>query len=232
MYRSVGAVVSAALLVLCLPVPHAVACSPAYPMLTIDRDRLVPGDRVRVAGDQDTRPFDCGMPPLPSSPPAPSAGVTPDPDPGPSQTPLVGVPLPTTPAVVPPLARPPYAPREVLPAAVVVTISDERGYHGNPPRNVRELAQVAADPPTRLPGGYLRHTFSAVVTLPADLRPGSYVIDAHQNGTVNFGSVSVTVVATLPVNGSSSLALVATGLLALVAGAGAVVLGRRAGLSG
>ena len=209
---------------LALPLPAAVACSPAPPYPEIDRERVVAGGTLRISGDEMTGPFDCGLrPPPPAASesatpsPQPSEGLSPAPDPGPTTVPT-GLPTPFFPADAFRVAA-----RAGTVHVVLRTYAEWPADHG--PERV--IAKVPAQPAVRVTAKHTRYRFAATVTIPADVAPGRYAVGAYQPGRVSYGVRELRVVAALPDTGAPSADLARLGILCVVAGAAALATGRR-----
>ena len=233
---------------LVLPAPVAFACGGHEGGVELSDPVVVPGGSLRVTGDANQGPSCWHAGPAPEETETPSS-VVPTALPGlPTPTALPGLPAPTTlpaPAVVatapvtapvapatPPATAP--APRAVPAAApthagaktVRIVLRQGRvGYGGDVPHT--HLATVAPATSVPLGEGWHRHRFAATVRIPRSVAPGRYVIEAEQRGVVWFGAHAVRVVTELPATGAPVGDLTRLGLLAILAGAGAVVAARR-----
>lgn len=156
-----------------------------------------PGETIRLSGKAFVNR-------CPTTPPSPS----PAPTVTPSRDPAIGIPLPLRPVAY-------VTPQR---ADVDVTLARPDG------SGRRRIAVAKADPAE--PEGS-RHSFSATVTVPADVAPGTYVVEARQRDGVWYGTRELAIERTLASTGGHAADLVAVALLALVAGAGALVVSRR-----
>lgn len=212
----------AAVTVVVVPAVPASACSPARPSIDVDRAEVVAGATVRVSGeeivDEDGKeiPFTCHNPPIPTPSEQPDMTVSAEPDP------VTPTPLVTLPTLVPVAYAAPADPATL----VRVSIAEWRDWD-EPAADFRDLGTVAPNPLRRWKDDRWSLTFSARVTIPADLPPGRYVLNAAQVKGVWFGEADVTVVDALSATGSATGDLVRIGLLSLAAGAGALAAGRR-----
>lgn len=217
MRRTTAIAALAAVAALALPVPHASACTPALPWLRLGAERVVAGASVRVSGEiHDGQDTGCHMtPPTPSETPPPEAEVvTRSPDPG-----------PTSIVTLPPLVPVAYAQRGAPGPLVTVTIAEYREWP-EPEAPARPIARVPSNPVIR-EGDGTRHSFAARVRIPGDVRAGRYVLDAYEQRGVWFGRAWITVVDPLAATGSATADLVRVALLALLAGAGTLLVARR-----
>lgn len=226
MRRLTAAVAFAGFAALTVAAPSAHACSPAPPTIEIDRERVVAGTRLHVSGDRVLRADGSGTAcdgiNLPMTPSPSDVGVTAEPEPEPSETPLVSLP-PVVPIDVRPVA---YAPAD---PATLVTLSITPGEFWDwslPKYPLRVIDRVPAEPVRKQIAGWYRHSFAATVTVPADLKPGRYVIYARQQVGVDFGSNVITVVDSLAATGTATAGLVRLGLLAVATGTGVLAIAR------
>lgn len=247
MRRLVSAAALGGLLALTLPVPAAYACSVPMPTIDVDRDRVAAGGSVRVSGEETTddegKTFTCTTPTAPVVTPTATTSPTQSEPPSPTATagPLpTGLPtvLPTglttaTPAAAQAVAATPSPTTASIgddgpPPSGPVTIAISEAYEWPEPEPpARTLATVAPNELDFQDWNIWRHSFAATVTIPAGLAPGEYELRAYEADRLFYGTARITVLPRLPDTGPATTSLAGVAVLAIVAGAVAVELGRR-----
>lgn len=231
MRRYVSTAALGAVLALALPVPAAHACMRPIPLIDVDRDRVVAGTAVHVTGDQTSR-ADGTVPPChPPVPPSPVPSVTPsdpdgvvvspEPEPSGTSTPLVTIPPVRAPELRPVAYTPPLPP----PTVTVSIRAWTPEFAAEAP--LRTLATVPQAPRAHVQDDLYRFRFAADVTIPRDLRPGRWVLQATTDSGPFFGTADVTVLDELAATGADSVDLTGIAVLSIVAGGLVLELGRR-----
>jgi len=214
-----------------LPVAPASACSMPSGYFEADRYPFPAGSTVRLTGDmvadEDGNVPTCTMPPLPTATAEPSETG----EPVPQESASAGTIGPSaSESQEPAVTLPPLLPAAYAAANdVVVTLAPWREFEAPGPR--REIGSLPADPVTPwgdAKDGLYHYTFAGRVTIPDDVVPGSYELAASQRDGASWGYLHVDVVAGLPQTGSPAVPLLQLGVLALVAGAGALLAARKA----
>ncbi|HEV2889804.1 MAG TPA: hypothetical protein VGX28_05460 [Frankiaceae bacterium] len=243
MRRLAATAALAAVTALALPAVPASACSLPTGWFQADADPLTAGSPVRLTGsvvaDANGSVGTCHMPP--PTTPEPSGTPIPDETAAPAETasPETIAPsesaeasaTPTPSETVATRTLPPLLPvANPLPQPAKVTIRSWPEELG-PTGPERAIGWISPDPvkPYGDPKDELHEfSFSAVVTIPADVRPGRYQLSVFQPGIVSWGFIGVDVVAGLPRTGTDTDVLVRLATLSLLSGAGALAAARRA----
>jgi hypothetical protein len=221
MRRAVATAALAAVAVVALPMPNAFACTVPMPMLNVSAERVPAGGTLAVSGDvvadEDGRVPSCQPlpPPTPTPTPAaePSGTMTATAEPMPSETPLV---------TLPPILPAAYE----VPEPVTVTL---RAYAEWPAlaAPARTIGVIPPNPTRPWRDDLYTYSFAGRVTVPGDVKPGVYVLDADEANGVWFGFAHITVVDELASTGTAVLPMLQLGVLALLAGGGALLAARK-----